>query len=130
MSENSDALRRGYDAFNSGDADTVAALYADDVTWEGPNTQGVPMSGKHEGKDAVMQALGQIGEMFESFSVSPDEMVEQGDTIVVLSHIEARTKSGNELRSPGVEVWRMSDGKATRVQSLGDTAEMKEALGG
>jgi ketosteroid isomerase-like protein len=128
MSENSDALKRGYEAFNSGDAEAVAELYTDDVTWEGPNTEGVPMSGKHEGKDAVMQALGQLGEMFESFNVSPDEMVEEGDTIVVLSNITATTKSGNEIKSPGVEIWRMSDGKANRVQSLGDTAEMKAAL--
>ena len=130
MSENSDALRNGYEAFNNGDADTVAALYADDVTWEGPNSDGVPMSGKNEGKDAVMQALGQIGEMFESFRVSPDEMIEEGNTIVVLSHIEAKTKSGNELESPGVEIWRFSGGKVNRVQSLGDTAQMKQAIGG
>jgi ketosteroid isomerase-like protein len=129
VSENSDALKRGYEAFNNGDADAVAELYADDVVWEGPNTGGVPMSGKTEGKDAVMQALGQIGEMFESFNVSPDEMVEEGGTVVVLSNITAKTKSGNEVKSPSVEIWRMSDGKADRVQSLADTAQMKEALG-
>jgi hypothetical protein len=129
MSENSDALKRGYDAFNSGDADTLAELYTDDVVWEGPNTEGVPMSGKHEGKDAVLQALGQIGEQFESFRVSPDELVEEGGTIVVLSHLEAKTKSGNELKLPGVEVWRMEGGKANRVQSIADTAAFKAALG-
>jgi hypothetical protein len=32
------------------------------------------------------------------------------------------------VKLPGVEVWRMSDGSATRVQSLIDTAEMKAAL--
>ncbi len=130
MSENSDALKRGYDAFNSGDVDTVAEIFADDITWEGPNTEGVPMSGKNEGKDAVLEALGQIGENFESFNVSPDEMVEDGETIVVLSHLEAKTKSGNDLSLPGVEIWRMSDGKAQRVQSLNDTAEVKKALDG
>ena len=88
------------------------------------------MSGKHDGKDAVLQALGDIGGQFESFNVSPDEMVEEGETIVVLSHLDARTKGGNELKLPGVEVWRMSGGKANRVQSLLDTAEMKQALGG
>ena len=129
MSENSDALKNGYEAFNSGDADTLAALYTDDVTWEGPNTEGVPMSGKTEGKDAVLQALGQIGEVFESFHVSPDEMIEDGGTIVVLSHIEAKTKSGNEVKTAGAEIWRMEGGKANRVQSLADTAEMKAALG-
>jgi ketosteroid isomerase-like protein len=129
MSQNSDAVKAAYDAFNSGDTDAVAAALSDNVRWEGPNTDGVPMSGVNDGKDAVLQALGQIGEDFESFDVSPDEMIEQGDTVVVLSHIEATTKSGNDLKLPGVEVWRMSDGKAEKVLSLADTAEMKRALG-
>ena len=130
MSENTDALKRGYDGFNSGDIEAVAAIFADDIRWEGPNTEGVPMSGTNEGKDAVLQALGQIGESFEKFNVSPDEMIEQGDTVVVLSHLDGTTKSGNDLKLPGVEVWRMSNGKAQRVQSLVDTAEVKQALSG
>lgn len=129
MSENSDALKRGYEAFNSGDIDTVREIFAEDIRWEGPNTEGVPMSGTHEGQDAVLQALGAIGENFESFHVSPDELVEEGETIVVLSHLTAKSKSGTELKLPGVEVWRMTGGKAKRVQSIGDTAEMKRALG-
>ena len=130
MSENSDTLKRGYEAFNSGDVETVSEVFADDARWEGPNTAGVPMSGVNEGKEAVLQALGQIGENFERFHVSPDEMVEQGETIVVLSHLEATTKSGNDIKLPGVEIWRMSDGKAKRIQSLLDTAELKKALDG
>jgi ketosteroid isomerase-like protein len=130
MSENSDALKRGYDAFNSGDVEGVSAIFADDITWEGPNSEGVPMSGKNEGKDAVLQALGWIGEQFDRFHVSPDELVEEGGTIVVLSHLDGKTKSGNEIKLPGVEIWRMSDGIAKRVQSLVDTAEVKKALGG
>ena len=130
MSENLDALKRGYEAFNTGDAEVLAGIYEDDVRWEGPNTQGVPMSGVYEGKDAVLGALASIANDFEEFHVSPDEMIEQGDTIVVLSHIEGRTKAGNTLKTPGVEIWRMSGGRANRVQTLVDTAEMKNALGG
>ena len=48
------------------------------------------MSGMNEGKEAVLQALGQIGENFEKFHVSPDELVEEGDTVVVLSTSMAR----------------------------------------
>ena len=70
MSQNSDALKGAYESFNSGDLDGVAAIFADDIRWEGPNTEGVPMSGTHEGKDAVLQAMGGIGDAFESFSVS------------------------------------------------------------
>jgi ketosteroid isomerase-like protein len=128
MSENSDALKRAYEAFNQGDIDTVREILAEDVRWEGPNTDGVPMSGTHEGRDAVLQALGSIGESFETFSASPDELVEEGETIVVLSHLEGKSKSGNEIKLPGVEVWRMSGGKANRIQSLVDTAEIKSAI--
>jgi uncharacterized protein len=129
MSENSEALKRGYEAFNTGDEETLASLFEDHIRWEGPNTQGVPMSGVHEGKDAVLNALGRIADDFDEFRASPDEMVEQGDTIVVFSHIEARTKSGNDVKIPGVEIYRMSGGKITRVQTLLDTAVVKTALG-
>jgi ketosteroid isomerase-like protein len=129
MSENSEALQGGYDAFNNGDIDTVRELFDEDVRWEGVNTSDLPMSGVHEGRDAVLRALGQIGEVFERYQVSPDEMVEQGDTIVCLSHIDAKTKSGNDLKLPSVEIWRMSGGKVKRAQSLFDTAEMKKAIG-
>ncbi len=87
------------------------------------------MSGTYEGKDAVLQGLGEIADDFEEFRAIPDETIEQGDTVVVLSHLEGRTKSGNQFKLPGVEVWRMSGGQANRVQTLTDTAEMKQALG-
>ena len=61
MSQNSDAVKGAYDAFNKGDVDGIAAVFAVDARWEGPNTDGVPMSGTSDGKDAVLQALGQIG---------------------------------------------------------------------
>jgi uncharacterized protein len=129
VSENSDALKRGYEAFNNGDIDTVREIFAEDIRWEGPSTEGVPMSGTHEGRDTVLQALGAIGESFEQFHVSPDEMVEDGETIVVLSHLDAKSKAGNEIKLPGVEVWRMSGGIANRVQSVSDTAAIKKAIG-
>jgi uncharacterized protein len=129
MSENADVIKRGYEAFNSGDAETLSEVFADDVRWEGPSAEGVPMSGTHEGKDAVLQALGQISENFEKFTVSPDEMVEEGDTVVVLSHLEAKARSGNEVKLPGAEVFRLSGGEIKRVQSLADTAELQQALG-
>jgi ketosteroid isomerase-like protein len=129
MSDNTDVIKRGYEAFNNGDAEALSEVFADDIQWEGPNAEGVPMSGKHDGKDAVLQALGQIGERFEAFNVRPDELIEEGDTVVVLSHLEAKARNGNEVKLPGAEVYRMSGGKIKRAQSLSDTAELQKALG-
>ena len=130
MSENTDTLKRGYDAFNSGDAETLAGVFADDVRWEGSNDERVPGAGTFEGRDNVLAALGRATEPFEAFSSQPDEFIEQGDTVVVLGHTEGRTKSGNDLKVPFVHVWRMSGGTIQRGQLLTDTSVVLQALQG
>ena len=128
MSDNTDTLKRGYDAFNSGDAEGLAAVFHDDVRWEGSNNEQVPGGGTFEGKDDALAAVGRAADAFESISSQPDEWIEDGDTVVVLGHTEAKSKSGNDLKVPFVHIWRMSDGRVKRGQLLTDTAEILEAL--
>ncbi len=42
MSQSTDVIERGLEAFNRGDTDTVAATVADDVRWEGPGSEELP----------------------------------------------------------------------------------------
>ena len=128
MSENVDVLKRGYDAFNGGDQQTLAGVFAEDVRWEGSDDERVPGAGTHEGRDAALGALGQAVEPFESLQSQPDEFIEDGDTVVVLGHTEARTKSGNDLKVPFVHVWRMQDATIKRGQLLTDTSVILQAL--
>jgi len=128
MSENVDALKGGYDAFNSGDAEKLAGVFAEDVHWEGSRDERVPGAGTFDSRDDVLTALGRAVEAFESFSSQPDEWIEDGDTVVVLGHTEGRTKSGNDLKVPFTHVWRMSDGTIQRGQVLTDTSLVLEAL--
>ena len=131
MAENVDALKKAFDGFNSGDADAVAEVYQDDAKWEGPNTQEVPGGGTTEGKDKILEMLGGIQEDWEDFQATPDEFIDAGDTVIVLGHISGKHKeSGKDLKTPFVHVWRMSDGKAKRVQALLDTHEVLEAMKG
>jgi ketosteroid isomerase-like protein len=128
MSENVDVLKKGYDAFNSGDGETLAEVFADDVRWEGSEDDRVPGGGTFDGRDDVLGALGRATEPFESFSSQPDEFLEEGETVVVLGHTEGRTKSGNDVKVPFVHIWRMSDGTIQRGQVLTDTAVLLRAL--
>ena len=131
MAENVEALKKGFDAFNSGDGDGVAEVFADDAKWEGPNTQDVPGGGTYDGKDKIMEMVGGIAEEWDEFQSTPDEFVDAGDTVIVLGHITGKHKeSGSELKTPFVHVWRMDDGKAKRVQALVDTHEVLEAMKG
>lgn len=129
MSENVDTLQRGYDAFNSGDGETLAGVFAEDVRWEGTDDDRVPGAGTFDGRDDVLAALGQSTEAFDSVQSHPDEFIEQGDTVVVLGHTEARSKSGNEVKVPFAHVWRMSNGTIQRGQLLTDTSVILQALG-
>lgn len=58
MSENVDVLKSGYDAFNGGDQETLAGVFADDVRWEGSNDDRVPGAGTFDGRDDALAALG------------------------------------------------------------------------
>jgi ketosteroid isomerase-like protein len=131
VAENVDTLKKGFDAFNEGDIDTVKETFHEDVTWQGPNTQEVPGGGKTEGLEDVLKMFGEIQEEWENFQATPDEFIDAGDTVIVLGHVTGKhQESGNELKTPFVHVWRMDDGKAKRVQALLDTAEVLEAMKG
>lgn len=129
MSENVDVLKRGYEAFNTGDTKTLAGVFAEDVQWEGSNDDRVPGAGTYNGRDDALGALGQSAQAFDSLASRPDEFIEQGDTVVVLGHTEASV-SGTDLKVPFVHVWRMSGGTIQRGQLLTDTSVILQALEG
>jgi ketosteroid isomerase-like protein len=130
MAGNTDVLREGYAAYGRGDIDAAMENWSDDIEWENPNAQQIPNPGVYKGKDEVRRVLTEIPQLWDDFRLSPDEFYEQGDTVVVLGHIEARAKeTGRDVKLPFVHIWRMSDGTATRFQNLFDTALAAEALG-
>ena len=45
MAGNVETIKRGFDAFNSGDVQTVMETWTDDVRWEGSNAEGRAKSG-------------------------------------------------------------------------------------
>lgn len=127
---NADTLREGYEAFGRGDLDAATESFADDIRWENPEAPQIPNSGVTEGKDAVKQFFAETFDHWESFSITPDEFIESGDTVVVLSHGEVKGKeTGKEAKLPWCHVWRFSDGKIREVQALTDTALAADALG-
>lgn len=130
MADKTALLKDGYQAFAKGDVQAASENFADDVRWEGANTDRIPGSGTYTGKDEIIQnAWAVIPQAFDEFNVSPDEFIEQGDTVVVLGHTEAKAKStGKDIKVPFVHVWRFEGDKIKRAQLLTDTAVVAEAL--
>lgn len=127
---NTDILKAAFQAFADDDLDRVMEAWHDDIRWEGTNDDRLPVGGRHEGKEDVMDSLRNIAAEWSDYSATPDEFVEDGDTVVVLGHVDATAKkTDNRVSYPFVHVWRFEDGKAKEVLALSDTFEIAKALG-
>jgi len=130
MGENVEVLRGAYEAFGRGDMEAVTATWETDIEFVGPNSSRMQEAGPHRGTEEVARLFGGMRERWEGLLLSPDEFVEQGETVVVLGHMEGRAKAtGRDVKVPFVHVWRMREGKVRRGQALTDTALVGEALG-
>jgi uncharacterized protein len=130
MATDVEILRGGYEAFGRGDIGGITEAFDEDVEFVGPNSQRMPGAGTFRGKEAVGALLAGMRERWDDLIWAPDEFVSEGETIVVLGHMEGRAKAtGTRVKVPFVHVWRMSGGKVRRGQALTDTAVVADALG-
>ena len=131
MGENVEVLRGAYEAFGRGDMEAVTATWETDIEFEGPNSSRMRKARPYRGKEEVAGLFSGMRDRWEGLLFSPDEFVEQGETVVVLGHLEGRARdTGTDVRVPFVHVWRMREGKVARGQALTDTAVIADALGG
>jgi uncharacterized protein len=129
VGQNTDTLKQGYEAFGNGDLEGAMKDWADDIRWEGSESTRIPGNGVHEGKEAVAGSLQETVQAYDKFTVTPDEFIEDGDTVVTLGHTEA-SKGDKSAKVPFVHIWRFEDGKVKRAQILTDTAVAAELLEG
>ena len=129
MAANADLLRERYERFGRGDLEGALDVWTDDFVWEGPNAEGLPGSGRHEGKQAAIEVLQQAVGSWDSFELSADEFLEQGDTVVMLGHTDV-AKGDKSERLPVVHIWRLrGEGEVCRLQILTDTLSSARMLG-
>jgi ketosteroid isomerase-like protein len=129
MAGKSDALRERYERFSQGDLEGALDLWSDDFVWEGSSDSDLPGSGRHEGKQAAIEVLQQTVGAWDQFALSADEIIEQGDTVVVLGHTDV-AKGDRSAQLPVVHIWRYrGDDEICRLQILTDTLESARILG-
>ncbi len=123
-----DEARRRYEQFNQGDVQGATENWAEDVVWQGSNSTELPGGGEHRGKDQVLQVLQQAVGAWDEFKLSPDEFLEEGDTVVVLGHTEVK-KGEKSAQTPVVHILRWEGDQVKRFQVLTDTYQAAQLLG-
>jgi ketosteroid isomerase-like protein len=128
MAGHVDQMRERYRDFDGGDIQGATQDWADDFVWQGSNSTDLPGGGEHRGKDQALQVLQEAVGAWDEFKLTPDEFLEEGDTVVVLGHNEV-SKGGNSAKIPVVHIWRWEGDQVKRLQLLTDTHQAAQLLG-
>jgi ketosteroid isomerase-like protein len=114
--ENIALVRRGYDAFSSGDMTTLGQLFAEDAVWNSPGT-GV-ISGRSEGRDAILATFGELFTRSNgTFKVNVTEFMGGDQRVVALHHAHGE-RDGKVLDEDQVNVFMIEDGVVHEVQQF------------
>ncbi|HZG07341.1 MAG TPA: nuclear transport factor 2 family protein [Streptomyces sp.] len=104
--------RRGYEAFNRQDMDTLRELMAGDATHHVPGDN--PLSGDYKGQDAILQMYRRLAEETNgTFRVDLRHLLVDGRGHVISHHRMTGERDGKTLDMTGGVVFRIVGDKIT-----------------
>lgn len=110
--ENVALVRRGYEAFNTGDMNTLNQLFAEQASWHTPGRG--PLSGDHEGREATFAYFGELGQRTGgTFRAVPERLIGDDEGRVVAIHHNSADRDGKHLDVECCLVFELEEGKVT-----------------
>jgi uncharacterized protein len=125
MASNVEATKKGYECFQRGDIPSlIRDLLDDNCIWISPGpSDKLPWAGTFKGKNKIANFFAQGGENLEFSEFAPREMVEQGETVVVLGTLAGRAKkTAKAVKNEWAHVFKFRQGKVVFFQECIDTA--------
>ena len=125
MTSNVEATKKGYECFQRGDIPSlIRDLLDDNCVWISPGPSDIlPWAGTFKGKHEIANFFAQVGEHLEFSEFAPREMIEQGETVVVLGTLAGRAKkTGKAVKNEWAHVFKYRQGKVVLFQEYIDTA--------
>jgi ketosteroid isomerase-like protein len=120
--ENTDLVKQCYEAFAKGDIKQLLSYMQDDIEWELPAVEGVPFSGKRQGRDAVGEFFALVNHYQDLREFRPEEFTAQGDRVVVTGRYAWLVKpTGVEFSCEWCHVFHISMGKFSKFMEFTDT---------
>jgi ketosteroid isomerase-like protein len=126
--ESIELLRRGYDAFNSGDAEPFFALLDERFVYTSRDE--LPGGGSFEGVATFRDRVAALADIFDEVRFEPDELIDAGDHVVAIIRWVARGRaSGVALEEALSHVWTIRDGRGVELRVYARRDEALEAVG-
>jgi len=129
MSEEHQAIRRIYEAFNRRDLEAIVKELHEDAHVDFTKSVG-PESGVYPGAEGIQRLLDLYWEAFEDISIGVEEFVDATDEVVALVVARGRGRgSGVSVEARGPHLWSFRDGKPIRFTLYQEKAEALQAAG-
>jgi uncharacterized protein len=109
---NAALVRRGFEAFATGDMATLNELLADDAVWHASGRN--PLSGDFRGKEAIFGSFAKLRQETDSFQQEIHAIFGDDEHAVALANATI-TRAGKTMTAQQVLVFHVSGGKATEV---------------
>ena len=107
---NVEAVRRGYEAFNSGDMKVLRELFHENASWHTPGRSSI--AGDHKGREAVFALFGRYGiETGGTFKAKLQRVLKSDDGHVVGIHRNTAKRNGKQLDVYCCIDFEMKDGR-------------------
>jgi ketosteroid isomerase-like protein len=127
--DNVAVVRRIYEAFAKGDVPTVLSLFDPKIEWWEAENFIYADGNPYIGPEAVLTGVFmKLGEEWEGFGVSPEGLLDAGDTVVSHGYyIGTYKRNGEKVRAQFAHFFSLRDGKVARFQQYADTAQFLRA---
>jgi hypothetical protein len=111
--ENTDVVRRGYEAFQKGDLAAFNGILADDCVWHVPGRS--QLAGDKKGRQATVEYYGKLGELSAgTIKVEVHDVFGNEEHVVGLQRVSAQ-RSGESYETTEVIVFHVAGGLITEA---------------
>ena len=110
--ENVAIMRRAYEAFNTGQIETLNEIFDDSIVWHLPGRSS--MANDYQGRDATFAYFGQIGqETGGTFQAELQQLFAGDDGRVIGLQRSTADRGGKHLDVGNCIVFQLTDGRVT-----------------
>ena len=123
--ENVEVVRRCNRFWGEGDFVQASELFDPEVVID--FSQNVFNPDVYRGYEGLMRLVSAVHEMWDTFKVETEEVIDAGETVVAAVRLSGRGgRSGVATRMLGFQVWTLRDGRVLRMK--GDYRNREQAL--
>ena len=131
MTSNLETTKKAYELFKQGDISAILTDFAAATcTLVSPGPQDtLPWAGKFKGQQEIADWFARLAENLDFAEIAPREMIEQGETVVVVGTSSVRVKrTGKLVEEEWVHILKYDQGRIVFFQEYTDTAEFALAM--